>query len=201
MPIIERAPRQCFDVFTKHMRGLVAATISTRYPLAATTSPGGNRLSISFREESPIAVPIDTAYGRLFFYIGQAHEAVPEPGGGFRLTTRQYWYRLQHGPALDSPAAIRWEYDRDTRRDRHPRHHAQSAVAMPLGDRTLDLNKAHLPTGWVTIEEVIRFLIHDLGMRPPCGDEWCDRIIESEDRFFTEFTGKRYVRPEALDSN
>jgi hypothetical protein len=201
VPIIERTPQQCFDVFTDHLRELVAATVTRRYPLAGIVSAKGSRLSLSFREVTPIAVPIETDYGRLFFYLGQAHEAVPHEGGGYRLTTRQYWYRLQHGPAVDSPAAIRWEYDRDTRRDHHARHHAQSAAAMALGDRTLDLNKAHLPTGWVTIEEVIRFLVHDLGMRPPCGNDWCDRIIESEDRFFTKFTGKRYVAPQPLDSN
>jgi hypothetical protein len=43
----------------------------------------------------------------------------------------------------------------------------------------------------VTIEAVIRFLIVDLEVEPPCGDEWADRIHESEKRFFEDFTGKR----------
>ena len=194
MPITARTPSACFDVFTSHLRELVAATVTARYPLSATTSTTGLRQTISFREAVPVAVPIETAYGRLYFYLGQALEAVPD-NGGYRLTTRQYWYRLQHGPDLSSKAAIRWEYDTATCRTRHARHHAQAATDLTLGDGCLDLDKVHLPTGWVTIEEVIRFLIHDLGMTPPCGEAWCDRIAESEARFFTEFTGKRYVVP------
>ena len=192
MPIIERTPQGCFEVFTAHMRELVAATITSRYPLSGIATADGTRLTLSFREISPVAVPIDTAYGRLFFYLGQALEAVPE-GRAFRLKTRQYWYRLQHGPDLSSKAAIRWEYDRTTPRDRHCRNHAQAAAQLPFGEGTLDLDRVHLPTGWVTIEEVIRFLIHELGMQPPCGDEWWERVITSESRFFAEFSGKGYV--------
>jgi hypothetical protein len=36
------------------------------------------------------------------------------------------------------------------------------ATSLEIGDGELDLNKTHLPTGWVTFEEVIRFLIFDL---------------------------------------
>jgi hypothetical protein len=32
------------------------------------------------------------------------------------------------------------------------------------GDGQLDLDKAHLPTGWVTMEEVIGFLIVERGV-------------------------------------
>jgi hypothetical protein len=48
----------------------------------------------------------------------------------------------------------------------------------------------------VTIEEVIRFLIVDLGISPPCGaDAWARLLEESERRFFEDFTGKRYTPP------
>ena len=50
----------------------------------------------------------------------------------------------------------------------------------------------------MTIEEVIRFLIVDLGMPPLCGDEWPELLAESERKFFDEFTGKRY-RPRGVE--
>jgi hypothetical protein len=50
----------------------------------------------------------------------------------------------------------------------------------------MDLDKLHLPTGWVTIEEVIRFLIAEMGV-PPKIDDWDDKLVES-DRFFREWT-------------
>ncbi len=192
MPIVERTPRACFDVFTAHLRGLVASTVTRRHPIGEV--PTRTRLQVGFREEVPVAVPIDTRFGRLFFYLGQALEAVPEEGR-FRLTTRQYWYRLQQGPTFQEQAVIRWEYDTTTDRSEHARHHAQMRATIDVGDGALDLNKAHLPTGWVTIEEVIRFLIVDLGMTPPCGDDWPDVLEESERMFFEDFTGKRHKPP------
>lgn len=193
MPIIERTPRACFNVFADHLRELVAATI-TDAPILERVSDHPQRTTLSFRSQVPIAVPIDTRFGRLYFYLGQALEAVDHPDG-FRLTTRQYWYRLQHDESLKSKAAIRWEYDFGTAKDRFPRHHAQVAAGVELGESVLDLNKAHLPTGWVTIEEVIRFLIVDLEVRPPCGDHWSQVIIDSEAAFYEDFTGKRYRPP------
>jgi hypothetical protein len=195
MPIIERTPRACFEVFTDHMRALVAATVTARHPLQML--PSGSRMILSFREEDPVAVPIDTAYGRLYFYLGQSLEAVEDPGG-YRLKTRQYWYRLQPDAAFRSRATMRWEYDAFTREDHHARHHAQTATTVALADAELDLDKAHVPTGWVTVEEVIRFLIVDLAMTPPCGEQWPAVIAESETRFFQEFTGKRYEPRDAL---
>jgi hypothetical protein len=193
MPIIERTPYECFNAFAEHLRGLVAATVTERYPLS--TVPANERMILSFREEIPVAVPIETAaYGRLYFYLGQALEAVVHPEG-YRLKTRQYWYRIQLDGDLKSQAALRWEYDATTAIDDYARHHAQLSTAVALGGGKLDLNRAHLPTGWVTIEEVIRFLIVDLGMSPPCGDDWPNVVRESERKFYEDFTGKRYEAP------
>jgi hypothetical protein len=43
----------------------------------------------------------------------------------------------------------------------------------------------------VTIEEIIRFLIHDLGVQP-VSDDWPLKLEESEREFFENFTSKRY---------
>lgn len=192
MPIIERTARECFAVFTTHLGALVAATVTQRHPIIPVRGPDETRLMLGFREaDRGIAVPLDSAYGRLHFYLGQALEAVPEDGA-FRLTTRSYWYRLQRGPSLSEQAVIRWEYDAATDKERHARHHAQMRAALQISDRELDLNKAHLPTGWVTIEEVIRFLIVDLEVKPPCGDDWPEKLQESERVFYEQLTGKRH---------
>jgi predicted ATPase len=96
-------------------------------------------------------------------------------------------------PDGDAQALIRWEYDKLAPADGYARHHVQIRSTVSLGGgRTLDLNKLHVPTGWTTIEEVIRFLIHDLEVKPPCGDEWHDLLAESERAFYENFTSKRY---------
>ena len=70
------------------------------------------------------------------------------------------------------------------------RHHVQLATNVSTsGGHSLDLNRLHVPTGWVTIEEVIRFLIKDLGVDPVSTD-WPGILVRSE-AFFTELTSKR----------
>lgn len=191
MPITGRTSAECFIRFETHVRELVAATVTTRHPVQRRFVTGEPRMTLSFMEQQPIAVPIKTRLGRLYFYLGQALEAVKE-GKRFRLRTRQYWYRIQEKPELTEKALLRWEYDTETPRDAHCRHHSQFPLELSLGDGRLDLDKAHLPTGWVTMEEVIRFLIVDLEVRPPCGSKWPDVLERSEEAFFERFTGKRH---------
>ena len=74
MPIIERTAHGCFEVFAEHMRGLIAATVTDRHPLAMVFNEP--RMILSFREDKPVAVPVETSYGRLHFYLGQSLEAL-----------------------------------------------------------------------------------------------------------------------------
>jgi hypothetical protein len=67
---------------------------------------------------------------------------------------------------LTSPGArertLRWEYDGLTTDSeaRWCRHHLQGPVELPLaGGHRPRLNDFHLPTGWVPIEEVLRFCV------------------------------------------
>lgn len=80
-------------------------------------------------------------------------------------------------------------------RDGPARHHVQLPAYLAAGTGQIDLDKVHLPTGWVTLEEVIRFLIAELGIEAPCGAAWPEVLSESERAFFEEFTGKRYKPP------
>jgi hypothetical protein len=68
---------------------------------------------------------------------------------------------------------------------------------IPLGENgkeSLDIEKFHLPTGWVLMEDVLRFLISELEVNPPCGDSWPEVLEESRALFFTEFSVKGRAR-------
>ena len=191
MPIIERTAALCFRRFAEHVRALVADTLTRQHPMLLHES-GERSVTLSFREGRPIAAPIVTPrFGRLFVYVCQLIEAVPD-GKHFRLRTRRYWYRIQSAADLRTPALIRWEYNTDAPADGPPRNHVQLAASVPVGGAVLDFDKLHVPTGWATIEEVIRFIIVDLGARPPCGAKWPGVIAESERAFYEDFTGKRH---------
>ncbi len=191
MPIIDRTPRKCHDRFLDHLRKLISSTISKTQYFGGFYS--GTDCKLSFRNgDEPCTIPIQTKFGRLHLYIGQLVRAEPD-GGQYRLETRQYWYRIQATPGQKEKALLRWEYNQETASDGPCRHHGQFMAATTTPE--LDLNKLHLPTGYVTIEEVIRFLIVDAGVAPPCGAEWHGVLREAERKFREEFTSKLYRGP------
>jgi hypothetical protein len=52
----------------------------------------------------------------------------------------------------------------------------------------IPMDDLHLPTGYVPIEEIIRFCIVDLGVAPISGD-WARILDESYREFRTQFVG------------
>jgi hypothetical protein len=148
------------------------------------------RATLSFAR-GPIA--LTTTVGTLFLEVAQLLGTERETRNKHRLRTVKYWYRLQQTATAE--ALVRWEYDPGVLP--RCRHHVQFGrpTTLQIGMSGLDLNRLHLPTGWVTIEEVIRFLITEMEVRAPCGEEWRTKLADSERRFFEEFTSKRH-KPE-----
>ncbi len=190
MPIVERSPGDCFERFREYVAPLVAATLPTQTPVVVrVASDSDDRATLSF-VQAPVALA--TNVGVLHLDLVQLLGTEREAKHKYRLHTLKYWYRLQE--TREGDGLIRWEYNPGALPK--CRHHIQLASArLPVADGELDLNRLHLPTGWVTIEEVIRFLITDMAVKPPCGDEWQNRLKGGERRFYEEFTGKRY-KPE-----
>lgn len=118
-------------------------------------------------------------------YIGQVCESVLTAPGRHRLVTVKYTYTLTP-EGMDEPL-WRWEYVRDQAPDdRWCRHHLQGEVPLTIGRASVSLNDLHLPTGYVTVEEILRFCITDLRVRPLSGD-WHRLLEESHRLFKTEF--------------
>ena len=198
MPITGRTPKACFDEFVGHLRSLCAKTLTKQHQLISRRTDDETQIGISFlQRDAPVTVPLKTkAHGTVYFSIAQDLRAKLDEEETYRLETHAYWYRLQSAPEATAQAAIRWEYERKPEGGKkHCRNHVQQDTHVALGTGRLDLNKAHLPTGWVTIEEVLRFLINDLGVKPPCGASWATVLAESEAKFYEEFTSKRYTPP------
>jgi hypothetical protein len=56
-------------------------------------------------------------------------------------------------------------------------------------------SKLHIPTGWVTIESVSRFLLTDLKVQPLRAD-W-EKILTDSEKQFREWTGRHIPNSEA----
>lgn len=192
MPIIERRPRNAFMRFRDHLRHLIVKTLPLPGHVRLDVTHTGQTGTLEFVRGDGVAtaVPLRTDYGEVYLTLTQLLEAVRD-GRRYRLTTKGYAYRLLNSNQPTSDAVIRWEYVSDADRDKWCRHHIQINGAVPLGNGAIDLNRSHPPSGWITIEELIRFLIHDLGVAP-VDSNWPEALEESEREFFESFTSKRY---------
>jgi hypothetical protein len=112
--------------------------------------------------------------------LGQQLQAVPE-GKEYTLKILEYRYRIQRTASIDDEAEVRFEYISSFIDPGFPysRSHVQFHRDYQGVRDGFAPNKLHIPTGWVTIERVIRFLIADLGV-PPLIETWEEELRKSE---------------------
>lgn len=201
MPIFANNPGECIEQFREHVASTVqkilgaGALIRTRRLDGLDDDEDAEFFTLSTRQgNSATTVPLETRYGRLYFYLAQELETKRlEEGRKYRLHTRKYWYRLQAEPGDKAQALIRWEYaERKRPHRREAPFHVQSGGRIPCNKGFLNLHRLHVPTGWVSFEEVLRFLVHDLGVAPKCGRrKWGRELMDSEDKFREKFHRRR----------
>ncbi len=196
VPIIDTNPNRAFRKFEVHMEELVRSVL----PL-----PAGVVLAVKWKDTNgtlaftrggiATSVPVETRLGWLHLSLAQDLAAVRE-GTRFRLRTKRYAYKLLPTGDPAAEAIIRWEFDTETDDRAECRNHIHVNASFPVGNGTLALNRAHVPTAWVLIEHVLRFLLHDLAV-PARTHKWPEILRASETAFYERFTSKRYrFRPE-----
>jgi hypothetical protein len=182
MPIVGKDVRDVVQQLTDYYNRLLSTTV-TRTRLVVFDVGDSDLLRIAFRQGGvPIEAPLRTRFGPMWLSIGQVCAALPYEGRVVPTTLR-YRYTIR-ADDQDEPT-FRWEYlsRRQLRHgDRYCRHHLQGPLDIPFGNGILDLNKVHLPTGYVTIEEVIRFCLVDLEA-PPLTSEWEQVLTDSYEEF------------------
>jgi hypothetical protein len=174
-----KKPNDIFNTFRDHLNSLLHHTI-TEVPLLQTIT--GSRAHLEFRlNRESIGVEVGKGY---HLYLSQALEAHRIKSREYRLKTLAYAYRIGEGPKRGDRWIIRWEYNsREHLEALHPRHHCHLPFELTcFGDQSLNLDKMHISSGWVTVEEVIRFLIHELKVKPKHVD-WDKRLRDSEQKF------------------
>jgi len=182
--LIGDRPTEVFRNFRDHISGLLNKTI-TDAPLSLTHRKDRPFAQFAFRDDAdfPMAAPLFSA--GLFLAVSQQLQVEQQSDQTWKLRTLAYSYHLLEDSNPDSRWIIRWEYvSHAQRRNEHPRHHVHIATIVDTPAGEMDLDKLHLSTGWVTIEEVIRFLIAEMGVKPKIAD-WDDQLLKSEELFKT----------------
>jgi len=184
VPYVAGTLRDAVRQFCASLNRVLATTVTQRrlVDIGSLDSPNARR-QIAFRQAG-VVVPADlnTRFGLIELYVGQTCDSIPLRGGQRQLFTVKYRYTLS--PVGQSDPLFRWEYDRELP-DPWCRHHLQGTVPVQVGGREVRLNDWHLPTGYVPIEEILRFCIVDLGVRP-LSDGWDEILTESYNQFRTD---------------
>jgi len=173
------SPDQVFSTFKDHLSQLLNRTV-TQAPL--TKLRVGTRVLVEFWQNGrPVCVRVGRGY---HLYVGQTLEAIEETRSRYRLKTVAYAYRIAEGPSFDDRCLFRWEYNaREYKDSLAPRHHLHIPAQLRCsGNRILDTEELHIPTGWITVEEVIRFLIQELDVKPK-SKNWDALLCRSEEKF------------------
>lgn len=148
----------------------------------------GNRVRLQFGKAD--GTPQYKRVGDFYLYLGQTLDVREEGRAAYRPRTIRYAYRIAESQNFDGPCLIRWEYNaRAVLESKHPRHHVQIAARLRCSTTEFDLEELHLPTGWITVEEVIRFLIADLNVKPK-STNW-DEILQESEELFKQWTAMR----------
>lgn len=205
MPICGRRPKECFDTFEKHIGPLIQGVLGRNtYVLFERIKGDEAKRSMKVKgARGADWVRLDSpSHGEVYLYLAQDLVAQQRPDGkAFELKTRQYWYWIyEQEPGPEDEALFRWE-NAPLAGKKHCKYHChvgktfkggkQEAITLDRNGVKANLTRLHIPTGYVLIEYVLRFLIVDLGIKPACGeDRWEEVLSDSEDRFFKEFSPK-----------
>ena len=128
----------------------------------------------------PAPIKLSTTGVPLYVRVLQTGFVVPDPRypGEWKVSTATYVYALYDRPdTATAEPLIRWHWNRDN--PNWPAPHVHVAVPDPQG-KGIDL---HIPTGArVSIEQVVAFLIRDMGVTPAIPD-WQDVLGDGQARF------------------
>lgn len=167
----------------KNQLNAVLNKVLTEYRLQLLiTGPRRTKAVLAFldRHRQPIGVPLRGS--SWYLSLKQEFQAVPEEQG-YHLHILQYAYRIQQTPSVEDEAEVRFEYISPLAQPGFPysRHHVQFHRDYHAVRAGFSLQKLHIPTGGVTIEQVIRFLVADLGV-PPLIENWDEKLRKSEEQ-------------------
>ena len=192
MPIHGGTLGEAAAQFRDHLNRVLAQSI-TPAPLVLVAVGGlpRARVQLAFRQGGQ-ATEVrlrSRRFGVLWLWLGQICESTVQ-NGQHRLRTVAYRYTLRVDGAREP--LFRWEYEKELPPPgRHCRHHIQG-IPLTIGRAKLSLDTLHVPTGFVTIEEIVRFCVVDLKVSA-LSTKWDEVLRKSYEKFKTKFAPRGEV--------
>jgi hypothetical protein len=189
-----RTSKEAVDAFTAPLRQSLSCILGPAAVLKGTgdAPTGGPYLVVLYGQTGPAPLGGPHNIGLVFQHT---YVVVPtgEAGSRYRVHSRSYSYELT---TTDERPLLRYDW--------HPDSDDEGAIPYPhlhLSGHTkpVDLTHAHLPTGRVSLEEVLRFAISQLAV-PVHRDHQADwaQILEANEAAFRAHSSWGGSRPEGL---
>jgi hypothetical protein len=183
VPLVARTSREAFQTFQDHLNRTLNKVLTRSRLRFSVRNATREKTSLAFFDSQtrPVAVRLHPS-SPWYLSVRQDLQAIPE-GREYTLRTLQYAYRIQRSPSIQDEAEVRFEYvSPDIDPDfPYSRHHVQFHREFQDVRDGFSPNTLHTPTGGVTIEHVIRFLIADLDI-PPLVSNWDEELRMSEEQ-------------------
>ena len=180
VPCITKSPEEAFRSVQNQLNAVLNKVLTEYRLQLLITGPRRTRAVLAFldRHRQPIGVPLRGS--SWYLSLQQELQALPRRA---RLSSAPSAVCVSHSENSFRPGGSRSPF-RVCFPIAQPdfpysRHHVQFHRDSRSASSDFSLSKFHIPTGRVTIEHIIRFLIADLGV-PPLVENWDEVLRESE---------------------
>jgi len=193
MSIFNKNPNELFKDFVDYINWVLNKTI-TEHPLFWVSLGPSYIAQMQFTRSKAVKIGSSPfSFSIVQTLVANNEHNIKEFERQYRLETHEYHYHIYRKTTKDP--IVRFEYERKLRwKAKHCRHHCH----LLFKKWGINFKKVHVPTGWVLIEDLIRFIIVDLGCPTLCNEEkWRVLLDKSEDDFFKNRSSKE-INPQNM---
>lgn len=174
-----KTPNEAFDAYARPLKDALAC-ITSEVLLRRRVPKSDGKIGIPLWEFLFINNPVRLKDSPFAFNFSQYFRVVPfDPG--YKVKTEAYTYEIMDDATRHELFSFHWEPNAPSSQIKIPHMHlgfATKGHSLPID------NKAHVPSGRVSVEDVISFLISELGV-PPLRLDWKDTIATTRQAFMT----------------
>jgi hypothetical protein len=173
-----RNPTAAVKAFTQPLQLALSCIGNVRIALSqGALGTAGDTHSWTLNDGTPIALG-----NGLFFRAGMKFETLDrgqsERRTRYRITTREYIYEVT-GPKSQPIVSAHWHPLARNSRFADPHWHIGGVT---LAENRVYLDRAHIPSPRVSIEEFIRLMIEEMGVEPR-HEDWDARLRRTHNAF------------------
>lgn len=187
-------PHEAIQRYAEYLQQPLSCISKAVWSYGPPVNAVGDEQVLILPKDEPIL--LRTADSKVWLHAAQRFVVVEDTRypGEWKTSTREYIYKVSEDP--DAEAAVEWHWH-PARKRNEPHLHSRFAPGTEGLGRTAE--GLHLPTGRVAFEDVVKFLITDVGVPTtrPDAEQLIDESLAAFVRFRLWPSPAAAVGPEA----